>query len=630
MATVIHLPIARPAEPTIATTPSVSAVVYDVAINGMGFITATSSQTPAVRQTAQYRKDQTDNAQEAGEQSLDFWWLRSQASFHGGAGLLYFEQPVNPQGVNEITRVRFDASRNMDVWTPGKVTRLPDTTLVVSSGSASTALLGARQGANSYGVVAFGTALKAYKVPDVGSPSTITYTWGGVDAIQSVVSDGKSYYAGSASGIYSGPIDNGTNGAALWNSGAVVCLGWAKQRLMAGINNKVYELVGGAPPTLPTAKYTHPATDWVWTSFAESPAGILAAGYSGDESAIMLFTLDSSGVAPTLTSGVVAARLPVGERVYGMSAYTGSTLGIGTSKGVRVGVFSDAGHLTLGPLSVSTASPVKALTGRGDFLYATGSRFQDGESCLVRVDLGTPVDNGGHLAYASDLLPPAAQTGDCSGVSVLNGKMIFTVDGYGLLLEGTGAGTTGDAWLRTARIRYSTAEPKLFKFGRIRGDFPAPVRVYATTPSSTDVQILDLTSSLDDPPEFRLPAGGYEWIQLRFQMLSSAAHELRSYQLKALPGTKRQRLIQVPVHVADHVQDRNGKSVGSRGYGWARLLILEALEETGDVVVYESRAPYAVESRLCIIDQIHFEQNANATPVSGLSGVAMVTLRTVD
>lgn len=626
MALVIHRPIARPAEPTIAGSASTSAIAYDLTINGTGFITATSKQAPNARQTAQYRKDQVDNAQEAGEQTLDFWWLRSQASFHGGAGLLYFEQPAQ----NDIARARFDASRNVDVWTPGKVTRLPDTARVLTSGSACGGMFGARQGTSSYAVAAFGTALQSYKLTDAGVASTITYTWGGADAIQSLASDGRTYYAATATAIYSGPIDNNTNGAALWNSGAVVCVGWAKQRLMAGINNKVYELVGGAPPTLPTAKYTHPNTDFVFTAFAESPQGILAAGYSGDESAILLFTLDAAGVSPTLTSGVVAARLPVGERVYSMSAYTGSTLGIGTSRGVRVGTFGTSGNLTLGPLSVATSSPVKALTGRGDFLYATGSRFQDGESCLVRVDLGTPIDQQGHLAYASDILPPAAQTGDCSGVSVFNGRLIFTVDGYGLVLEGVGSGATGDAWLRTSRIRYSTVEPKLFKFGRVRGTFPGALTVYAVTPFTPEVSVLALASSANDPAEFRLPAGGYEWLQLRFKMLDVGTHELRSYQIKALPGTKRQRLIRVALQCADSMHDRNGKTVGSRGYGWRRLRMLEILEETGDVVAFESLFPYATESRLCVIDDLHFQQDAQLTPVSGLSGVAMVTLRTVD
>lgn len=627
MALVVHLPIDRPAEPTIATSSSTASVAYDVAINGMGFVTAISPQTPFARQTAQYRKEQFDAADEAGEQSLDFWWLRSQSSFHGGAGLLYFESPGND---DPISRVRFDSSRNVDVWTPGKVTRLPDTELVVSSGSTCGGLVGARRSTDNYAVVAFGTALKAYKITDAGSTSTITYTWGGSNAIQSLASDGMNYYAAETGGIYSGPIDNSGSGTKLWNSGTLAAVGWVKQRLVAGINNVIYELVGGAPPTLPTAKYTHPNTDWRWTAFAESPTGILAAGYSGDESAIFSFELNSSGVVPTLTSGVIAARMPLGERVYAMFPYAGATIGIGTSKGVRVGTFSDAGDLSYGPISVTMDTACHALTGRGDFLYASATAYQDDESGLVRVDLGTEIDQGGHLAYASDILTPDADVGVCSGVSVVAGRLVFAVDGYGLVLEGVGAGDTGDAWLRTSRIRFSTIEPKLFKFGRVRGDFPDELNVHAVTPFAAEAESLALSSSNGDPEEFNLPAGGYEWLQLRFQMLGSADHEFRSYQIKSLPGTKRQRLIQVPLRIGDSERDRHNHVIGGRGHGWSKLQELELLEQAGDVVNYESRLPYATEARLCVIDKITFEQSAQPTQVGGVSGIATVTFRTVD
>jgi hypothetical protein len=116
--------------------------VYDVAINGVGYLLASTGEGAAyVRATAPYKKDQFDTASEAGEQSLESWWRRNQASFHGGAGLLYFEQSGNDVDTN---RIRFHESKNMDPWTPGKLHRLPDTELVISSGSTCGGLVGAR------------------------------------------------------------------------------------------------------------------------------------------------------------------------------------------------------------------------------------------------------------------------------------------------------------------------------------------------------------------------------------------------------------------------------------------------------------------------------------------------------
>jgi hypothetical protein len=399
---------------------------------------------------------------------------------------------------------------------------------------------------------------------------------------------------------------------------------------MAGINNSVYELVGGTPPTLPTAKYVHPNTDWQWTAFADSPAGILAAGYSGDESAVFLFALDTQGAAPTLTSGVIAASLPTGERVHSMNTYAGSTFALGTSRGVRVGTFDTQGNLAYGPLSYVTANPVRSLAGRTDYLYATCTAFDpDGESGLVRFDLGQPVDQAGRVAYAPDLLCPTAQTGVSSRVAVVAGRMVFAIDGYGLVLEGVGPGSARTAWLQTSRIRYTTVEPKLFKKAQIRGTFPGTTNVYATTPATVQT-VLGIPSAFGDPPEFKLPEGAYEWLQLRFEFVGAGAHQMRSWSTSALPATKRQRLFQVSLRLSDSDQDRHGNRTGTPGYGFARLRTLEALEEAGDIINFELLLPNVSESRLCVIDEVQFQQDKQPTMTSGLSGVATVTLRTVD
>jgi hypothetical protein len=57
-------------------------IAYDVAIGGLPFIYAINDARPYIRQTAPFRKDQFDNGQEPGEQSLTGWWIRSQSSFH--------------------------------------------------------------------------------------------------------------------------------------------------------------------------------------------------------------------------------------------------------------------------------------------------------------------------------------------------------------------------------------------------------------------------------------------------------------------------------------------------------------------------------------------------------------------
>ena len=95
-------------------------VAYDVAIGGQPFIYAISDGRPYIRQTAPYRKEQFDNQTEPGEQSLTGWWIRSQSSFHNGAGITFFD----PALVSNEGAYRFADSRNVDVWTEGQVTLL--------------------------------------------------------------------------------------------------------------------------------------------------------------------------------------------------------------------------------------------------------------------------------------------------------------------------------------------------------------------------------------------------------------------------------------------------------------------------------------------------------------------------
>ena len=95
---------------------------YDVAIGGLPFIYAISDSRPYIRQTAPFRKDQFDNQTEPGEQSLTGWWIRSQSSFHGGTGIVYFD----PQTSDPFGHYRFADSKGVDVFKQGEVTLLKD------------------------------------------------------------------------------------------------------------------------------------------------------------------------------------------------------------------------------------------------------------------------------------------------------------------------------------------------------------------------------------------------------------------------------------------------------------------------------------------------------------------------
>lgn len=602
-----------------------SDVSFQVAIGGIPFTTAISADNPYIRESVPVEKRQFDSGELSGERSLGDWWRRSQASFHGGAGLKYAE-PDGPK--NETDPVRFFASRKLDVWTPGQVTPLPDTTQLMAVGSTMSGLATATVGATNYTLVTFSTTLRVHN-----GTSTTDYTWGGAGTILSLCTDGTNYYVVDSTGIYKGPVDNGSNGVKIYNQtgspSTRVVLAWVKQRLMVAYNAAIYELVA-AGLALPAVKYTHPNASWTWTSFAEGPASIMVSGFAGIESCIQEFTLATDGSSPVLVSGQTTP-LPPGEVAYSLHSSTNSFLGIGTSKGLRIGQFDLNATLVLGPLTFTTTAGVLGISSRANYLYAGATAFVDGESCLVRADLGQPTDKAGRFAYASDLVCPTLQTGSNAFVRHRgDGRMVFAVQGYGVILEGVGPGIFGIAWLQTARVRVGTIESKLFRTLWIRGSFPDPssVAVIATTSDGQTTNPLPTTSSPTDIEEVGLITAPQEWISLKFNFQGSAV-DFRGYVIKALSATRPRRLFQIPLALADEVVDRHNVHFGSPGYGLTRLLQLEAIENGRDEVRFEIFTPTGTLAEQCTIEQLSYRQVHQPGQTGAFGGILIVTLKTV-
>lgn len=595
---------------------------FDVFVAGLAFNLHITKEQPYRRETAEWRKEQVDQAPEAGEQSLSNWWMRSQLSFHGGAGIKYLDTSTQEGGTN---RIRFDTSRGIDVWTQGEIKLLPDTVLAATT-AGRTLIATGRVGAESYVLYAAGTTLKAIRKQ---AGDTITYTVTGMTGtVKSLAVDGASYYLATSDGkVFSGPIDNGSPGTAKWDVPSVsdVTLGWAKQRLMAAVDNKVYELAG-AGPALPAPLYTHPSPSWRWTTFSDAPDSVIAAGTSGLSSAIFAFTITDDTGTPVLSPGISLAEFPVGETVHSLHLYVGSRLAVGTSLGVRVGQFDNFnGAFTYGPLSVQTESPVTALTGRGSYVYA-GAQVE-GETSLIRLDLGMPVEEGGLYAWAPDLRTPAAGvSGEVTGLTVdADGKLVFAVRNYGIVRE---AGTYGarPAWLRTARLRYGTVEPKMFKYGRTRTEGTGTITVQAAT-NLVDTRQVYVAPSGSDGARFAMPDGPAEWVQLTFGLTESA--KLTSYQVLALPAQPRSRLFSIPVAVFDKEKNRHGRDIGYAGRAKNIMAAMEAIESSGDEVTVQCPV-LGIDAVRCTVERIEFLQQSNPAGGKsyGLGGYANLIFRT--
>lgn len=624
---------------------------YNYGIGGMSWLSAASAENPIIRQTAPFRKEQFDNAQEAGEQSLGGYWLRSEQSFHGGAGLLYSD----PSNRNPNSDIRFLSSKGVDVWTQGIVKLLRESVDrdPVTPRAGIVEAVSVRWGDGTDGVFA---------VASTASPDD--YYWLGFDpntgelveddgdvmagspaVFFSVTTDGEFIYALAEDALWKFPI--GTSGPGAPSSmiafGAPAASGkiaWLKNRLILGLDDKIYEL-NPSSVALPTAKYTAPQGDWAWTGLTETTTTIYAVGSNMTTSAILRFNLDEDGEIPTLTGGAVACQLPSGETALSAFGYLGTFIAIGTNKGARIGIGAADGGIQYGPLLFGwdQDSNVTDWAGRDSHLWCTVDNLIDGSSGLVRIDLATEIDTL-RFAYATDLVVPGsgdparASTVAFIGASDRKYYATATTDYYESLNEFVESG-----YLQTARIRYSTLEPKLFKLMRIRGpvlDAPlgvsaidmfgtaTPAHTFAagTVPGITDVQI-------GIPPTLQ------DFISLKFTLnsdldddeLRTLGAEMNGWQVKAWPSPPRQRIIQLPVWCYDFESDKNGARVGYLGAAVTRLLAIEEAEASGSEITFQDLDMGVNYS--CVIEGLEFRQTAPPPHFQGFGGILTFTLRTL-
>ena len=627
--------VARPPFPLSGRTASASSsfalegVQYTYALGGMPWLTAINDERKMTRAGAPVRKDQIDQQQIPGEQSLASWWLRSQQTFIGGQGLLY----QDPSTDNQYA-MRYGESVGINPWVNGKFSLLKETSLRISDGTADRHhLVGWNDGTDRYWS-AVGNVLKS----DTGSATT-TITWGGANTIRSLTSDGTAYFAADNVQIYKG---TGNGAGAAWTATgttAVVCR-WVKGRVMVGLDNLLYETNAAGTKTL---KFTHLNSAWTWTDMAEGTNAIYASGYAGSQSGIYKLMLDSTGAVPALASGgVLAAQLPRGEVVHSMTTYLGAFVGIGTSRGFRVGEIDDNGDLKYGPLLIENSNGVKSVAAYDRFFFVAATNAIESKSGLYRVDLGQPIqDNGGspsvRYAYATDL--QSKQTGEVSAVTLLgnSSRMVFAVIGQGSYLESaTVLESTG--YLKTGRVRYNTLEPKIYKSVTVKtpSSLFGSVAVSVIDPGGADTSIV--TASEGSSLEIKdvilaAPATAVEWVQLKLSLTRSAGDttkggEVHGWQLKAMPGAVRQRIFTIPFLCFDKEKDHSGQTLGFEGRALARLEQFEQIFARGDAVSFQDLRN--ARSYLVVIDDYRYEQSAQpGTNASNYGGVLWVELRTI-
>ena len=420
---------------------------YDLTIDDIPFIVNVNNQNQYRRETAQYKKDQFDSSVEPGEQSLSGWWLRSQTSWHNGAGIKFYEPGTDYQHVSH----RFAESRGIDIWDIGEAKLLPKTVDVYTGNNLMNAAVGWNGTGNCLVTGDSKGLLKKVSLNDdsdatvtaFGTASTPTLPEGHSGTnhpFSSVTSDGTHYYATCPYCIHSGAIatansdrmmyKHSTTGLDPLGNPLAPFISYVKGYLLLGSGNVLTNLfdatstrVASSPQThggvvdVPIAgtgdayRKVHLNDNWKWNSATASPGPIYVSGNAGNNGEIWAIGIDEVNDRPDMPAAKMVGSLPFGETVIHIHHYLGF-LAVGTSKGLRICSTDQTGNLILGPL-LYEGYPVTGFTTKGNYIY--GATMVDNDSgqldgsnnlythaCAIRVDLSAQFDDG-TFAWAYDL-----------------------------------------------------------------------------------------------------------------------------------------------------------------------------------------------------------------------------------
>ncbi len=595
----------------------------DVTIDGIPFLLNPTEKDPWTWEVREDRREQFDNSQEAGEQSFGYFWLRSQSSFHGGAGQEFLD---SGNEVQEVSRIRYNTSSQMDVFSKvGSITPRGSVT-----GTAITSIVRAvpfvRAGVNKIAVARSNDSLDFYNVsPALAFDTNVSLTEAASSCLD-IATDGENLYVAINGKIIK--VDSAgvqTDWATLTFT-KTVRLAYAKNRLILAHGPELYEVpITSAPGALSFGThgiFRHGATNWVWSAIAEGPNAIYAAGYAGLRGEVWSFAETEVSGTLELGAGTQQFSLPTGEIPYDLIFYVSSLFVLGTSEGARVGSFTPDGRPQFGPLSYDL-SPVRAIGAVGT------TAILGSDLGVYLLDLGRVVDRNGAYAYAHRHDRLAAEP----YVSIVTTGSVGATAIYSVTtgrIESEAANSSGS--LTTSWVTFATTELKKVYYlsigGRVpdAGAFPNNTVVVTIENYEGDTQTFNLGADASKTNwEFTVSLNPSIAYRVKFQINTGTdTNFINSYQLKALPQERRYETVVLPLLLSDREQASNRREIGYPGFGMDRLkAILSTAKNNRTVVVTDTVSNSSFQAQ---IRDVQFRQEHGIAQAPGRKVTAVLNL----
>jgi hypothetical protein len=659
------------------------------------------------RQTIEATRAQQDQSSESSEQTLNnqYLWKRSGEDFGLGGNQKYFDSDETD------SRKRFSDSLNVDVWDDREVkllfklnNKLPGTlktsgpmtgepspianSWVFSSGSN---IIIARNFRNDTSELP-----RDFTVAVVNDPNATTYslttviqsgsTYGtfappSSSIITSILQDGGSYYA-TISGynrVWKIAVSSGGTVTATALGGAHVYSDlfsvagqiWARRadatnaylvRVSASSDNIVDQWPLAQAPKLTGAVSGPDGIYWSGILSVSSSLG----NFRNSKSQIFRSTFDEATAEWNSLSAITS--LPEGEAVTALSEYSGFLL-IGTSRGFRLGQFTQTGGVNYGPLNALTDFDdfrgseyddetksfnigVIKFEAEGNFVWFNYSGYKPQLDAfddkiyfgLGRIDLGQLV-NDLQPAWSTDLMQYDALYNDDEGnfgsfvqsFHTYLGRFIFSTTYSGIWAESDSRYAT-EGYLNTGKINFGTAELKRFARAEIKAEVTnvsedkISFTVISEDPDSTNQTGVYGDGDTDTTIYLTDSYGEDAEIEFKFESGSDGQYSpvLNRWTLRALPLPERQEEIWLPIILKDNVTHSFYTSVALDGYNeFADLRALLQSRVIVPLVMGDESLSVIVDSIITGLDQaVKLDRwNADESWPDGLWYVRCITIQ---
>lgn len=564
--------------------------VHEVGINGVGYMLADHPDKPDLRYTRRViplDAQRQANGDTPFSEAIERYTLIGHSDWEYGAGQRFYKR-------HDSTDEAYYTSTGINPFTSGELRLLPGTSLYHSDSYATSKAVVA---SGKLYVTSAAGALSAYDDPTDSTPTEFTIT--GAGTVTDLASDGTYWYHCDGANIYR---NNAAADVAAWSTVDAKIIEWCTDRIAiarigTGSTPNIIETLNystgavSGPATGPAGYTFDPETDirsitsgdgWMWWAAARYDKSIIYGQQLG-----------------SADSYITALDLPAGQDVQSIGYYLGNVfvrareLVDGTARKVIIyRCVATDGRLT--PTKVLELDGASVDHSFGDF--AGDDRFvyfswraMNTYSGIGCIDLST----GGYAKW----LEAPANTGIVRSIVQWYGRTVFTIDGYGAVLEDVADGaddnTVATGTLTTSISDLNTGQRK--GFGPVSATFdPLPtgatiVVAYSLdagtsfttlTPSVTAAGQKTATWDLDVESDSVM-------LRVTLTHTTTTTPVLRSLLVRAHPMGLGDQILTLPINCADQVVGLNGSPIADQcgpGKGSQRLRTLEALAQSRVVV----------------------------------------------